>query len=156
MVEAVSIHAVTVFEVADDRLDGRAALHLPFDGRRDPSLLFGREDAQFIDAGRIVASVTGVGEDAFQGGAGQLLDLGDYGLKGVTVVGPPRQGLGMDGKLSTFAAIERGGYGDLDAELIRFVDLAFTVSVRSGRGMGPVKRISHVEARPHKALSFCW
>ena len=33
-------------------------------------------------------------------------------------------------------------------------DLA--VSVRSGRGMGPVKRISHVEARPHKVLSFCW
>ena len=31
-----------------------------------------------------------------------------------------------------------------------------TVSVRSGRGMGPVKRISHVEARPHKVLSFCW
>ena len=30
------------------------------------------------------------------------------------------------------------------------------VSVRSGRGMGPVKRISHVEARPHKVLSFCW
>ena len=23
-------------------------------------------------------------------------------------------------------------------------------------GMGPVKRISHVEARPHKVLSFCW
>ena len=31
-----------------------------------------------------------------------------------------------------------------------------TVSVRSGRGLGPVKRISHVEARPHKVLSFCW
>ena len=31
-----------------------------------------------------------------------------------------------------------------------------SVSVRSGRGMGPVKRISHVEARPHKVLSFCW
>ena len=34
--------------------------------------------------------------------------------------------------------------------------IAYTVSVRSGRGMGPVKRISHVEARPHKVLSFCW
>ena len=33
---------------------------------------------------------------------------------------------------------------------------AVPVSVRSGRGMGPVKRISHVEARPHKVLSFCW
>ena len=31
-----------------------------------------------------------------------------------------------------------------------------TVSVRSGCGMGPVKRISHIEARPHKVLSFCW
>ena len=35
-------------------------------------------------------------------------------------------------------------------------DLPGDVSVRSGRGMGPVKRISHVEARPHKVLSFCW
>ena len=35
-------------------------------------------------------------------------------------------------------------------------ELARVVSVRSGRGMGPVKRISHVEARPHKVLSFCW
>ena len=34
--------------------------------------------------------------------------------------------------------------------------LGTVVSVRSGRGMGPVKRISHVEARPHKVLSFCW
>ena len=34
--------------------------------------------------------------------------------------------------------------------------LGLMVSVRSGRGMGPVKRISHVEARPHKVLSFCW
>ena len=35
-------------------------------------------------------------------------------------------------------------------------DGGLLVSVRSGRGMGPVKRISHVEARPHKVLSFCW
>ena len=34
--------------------------------------------------------------------------------------------------------------------------LAAWVSVRSGRGMGAVKRISYVEARPHKVLSFCW
>ena len=30
------------------------------------------------------------------------------------------------------------------------------VSVRSGRGMGVVRRISRVEAKPHKGLSFCW
>ena len=34
--------------------------------------------------------------------------------------------------------------------------VAVRVSVRSGRGMGAVKRISYVEARPHKVLSFCW
>ena len=39
--------------------------------------------------------------------------------------------------------------------ILAFLDMLF-VSVRSGRGMGPVKRISHVEARPHKVLSFCW
>ena len=37
-----------------------------------------------------------------------------------------------------------------------FCRLKDWVSVRSGRGLGPVKRISHVEARPHKVLSFCW
>ena len=35
-------------------------------------------------------------------------------------------------------------------------EAGFQVSVRSGRGMGAVKRISYVEARPHKVLSFCW
>ena len=32
----------------------------------------------------------------------------------------------------------------------------YFVSVRSGRGMGIVRRISRVEAKPHKGLSFCW
>ncbi len=43
----------------------------------------------------------------------------------------------------------------MDLFLAHFAD-TLDVSVRSGRGMGPVKRISHVEARPHKVLSFCW
>ena len=41
-------------------------------------------------------------------------------------------------------------------EFLAFSGRLADVSVRSGRGMGPVKRISHVEARPHKVLSFCW
>ena len=60
-----------------------------------------------------------------------------------------------------------GGAGDFDAagairnpdDLDRQIDGAMAnlaVSVRSGRGMGAVKRISYVEARPHKVLSFCW
>ena len=51
---------------------------------------------------------------------------------------------------------------DLETEIVKRSDrvkgfvVQPRVSVRSGRGMGPVKRISHVEARPHKVLSFCW
>ena len=41
-------------------------------------------------------------------------------------------------------------------QMVVQMPVATIVSVRSGRGMGPVKRISHVEARPHKVLSFCW
>ncbi len=59
------------------------------------------------------------------------------------------------------AAKEIGG-GDGDADMVIDMieelaeELSYIVSVRSGRGMGAVKRISHVEARPHKVLSFCW
>ena len=59
------------------------------------------------------------------------------------------------------AAKEIGG-GDGDADMVIDMieelaeELSYIVSVRSGRGMGPVKRISHVEAKPHKVLSFCW
>ena len=45
--------------------------------------------------------------------------------------------------------------GRFDA-LVADCPLHYTVSVRSSRGMGAVKRISHVEAKPHKVLSFCW
>ena len=59
------------------------------------------------------------------------------------------------------AAKEIGG-GDGDADMVIDMieelaeELSYIVSVRSGRGMGAVKRISHVEAKPHKVLSFCW
>ena len=42
------------------------------------------------------------------------------------------------------------------SDLEAVVEATGIVSVRSGRGMGAVKRISYVEARPHKVLSFCW
>ena len=44
----------------------------------------------------------------------------------------------------------------LQADLEIQTAVTEVVSVRSGRGMGAVKRISYVEARPHKVLSFCW
>lgn len=38
--EIVATHPVLVLEVANDRLDGGAAAHLPFDCRRDAAFLF--------------------------------------------------------------------------------------------------------------------
>ena len=76
MGEAIAIHSMVVFDVSDDRLDGRSAFHLAFDGGRDAALLSGGEDTQFVDAGRVVAPVAGIGEDALQGGAGEVFDSG--------------------------------------------------------------------------------
>ena len=39
--EAIAIHSMVVFDVSDDRLDGRSAFHLAFDGGRDAALLSG-------------------------------------------------------------------------------------------------------------------
>ena len=89
------------------------------------------EDAQFVDTGRVVAPVAGIGRDPFEGGAGQRLDLGDHRFQGVTIVWPPRQRLGVDRELAALAALEGGGDGGLDAELIGFVALALADAVAS-------------------------
>ena len=53
--------------------------------------------------------------------------------------------------------INREGSEVLAVEVVPTFEMRHPiVSVRSGRGMGAVKRISYVEARPHKVLSFCW
>ena len=59
------------------------------------------------------------------------------------------------GKLSVTATKPLENQRDLALAYLPGVAAA-CVSVRSGRGMGAVKRISHVEAKPHKVLSFCW
>ena len=60
-----------------------------------------------------------------------------------------------DGKGTKGSALIANGTGKVLGVSVASIN-ASIVSVRSGRGMGPVKRISHVEARPHKVLSFCW
>ena len=57
--------------------------------------------------------------------AGQRLDVGQHGFERVAVIGPSGQRLGVDGELAAFAAVQRGGDGGLDAELVRPVRLAF-------------------------------
>ena len=62
-----------------------------------------------------------------------------------------------DVRRETRAALDALAHAGAEIVEVDLGDLGETiVSVRSGRGMGPVKRISHVEARPHKVLSFCW
>ena len=77
MGEVVAVHAVAVLDVADDRFDGGPAFHLALDGRGDAAFLAGGEDAQLVDPRGVVPLVSGIGEDALEGGAGGGLDLGD-------------------------------------------------------------------------------
>jgi len=127
---------MTVLEVTDDRFDGGAAFHEAFDGRGNAAFLPRCEDAQFVYAGRIVAPVSGIGEDAFKGGAGERLDLRDYRCQGVAVVWPPRQRLGVDRELAALAALEGGGDRGLDAELIGLVALALADAFHLRRVQG--------------------
>ena len=136
MGEAVAVHAVAVLEMPDHRFDSGTPFHLTFDGGRDAALLTGGKDAQFIDAGRVVAAVAGIGEDAFERGAGELFDLGNHGLKRMAIVRPPRQGLGVDGELPALATVQRCRDGNLDAELIGFVGLALADAFHLGRVQG--------------------
>jgi hypothetical protein len=46
--EIVAAHSVLVLEMADDGLDGGAAFHLSFDGRRHAPLLPGRVDFELV------------------------------------------------------------------------------------------------------------
>ena len=112
--------------MADDRLDGGAPFHLALDLVCDAALLAGGEDAEFVGERGVVALVSGVGQDAFDPGAGQRLDVRDDGFERVAVIGPSGQCLGMDGELAALAAVERGGDGGLDAEFVGLVRFAFS------------------------------
>ena len=69
-------------------------------------------------------------------------------------VGPSGDVVGID-MTDEMLSKSRASARAMGLDHVAFKD-GLIVSVRSGRGMGPVKRISHVEARPHKVLSFCW
>ncbi len=64
--DVVSVHSIAIFEATDDRLDGRAAFHLAFDGRRDSLLLLCGEDTEFVNTRRVRAPVSGIFEDALE------------------------------------------------------------------------------------------
>ena len=82
MGEVVAAHAVLGFEMADDRFDGGAPSHLPFDLRRDAALLTGCEDLELVFGRGVVTAISGIGEDAFEDVADKRLDRrGDLGQR---------------------------------------------------------------------------
>ena len=115
-----------VFDVADDWFDGGAPSHLPLDLRCDAALLLGCVDLELVVGRRVVAAISGIGMNALDGVADELLDRRNDAGERVTIIGIAGQRLGMDRELAALAALERGGDAHLDAELIGLVRLSLT------------------------------
>ena len=112
------------FTGGDDGLDGRPAAQFTLDLGRHPSLLAGDEDPELVIGRRIVAAISPVGEEAGDDVADERLHVRDHGGQRVTVIGIAGQRLHMGDELAALGVADRGGDGDLDAELIRPVGLA--------------------------------
>lgn len=81
-----------VLEVSDDRFCGGPAPQRPLDGLGAAALVAGDMDPEHhLVLRRIVAAITGVGDDLAEGGADRGLDGGDDGGQRVAVVGIARQ-----------------------------------------------------------------
>src|SRR6202051_2731172 len=131
--EIVAAHSVLLLGVPDDWLDGGAAFHLSFEGRRHAPLLPGRVDFELILGRRIVAAIAGIGVEPFDRIADELLDRrNDLGQR-MAIIGGTRQRLRMGDELTALAVLEGGGNADLDAELVSFVRLALADALHLGR-----------------------
>jgi hypothetical protein len=71
-----------------------------------------------------VAAIALVGEDALERVAEHALHVWDHGGQRMAVIGIAQQRLHMGDELTALGMGERGGDGDLDAELVRPVRLA--------------------------------
>src|ERR1700677_571135 len=86
-----------------------------------------------LDRGSLVATITGIGDHPCQRSA-RLLDDGWHNrLQCMAVIGIARRGGDMGDKLPALATIQRCGDGDLHAELIRPMRLAFADAFHLGR-----------------------
>jgi hypothetical protein len=66
MSEMIASHAVLDHEMTDHRLDGGTPPRLAFDLWRDAPLLTCGEDSQLIIGRRVVAAMSGIGDDAIE------------------------------------------------------------------------------------------
>src|SRR5262249_13555841 len=96
------------------------------------AFLPGSVDLELVIGRRVVAAISGVGMNALNGVADELLDRRDDRRERVTVIGVVWQRLRMDRELAAPAALERRGDAHLDAELIGLVRLTLPMHSTSG------------------------
>ena len=94
-------------DVADDRLDSCATLHLATDGSRDVADLPRDPDPEPMRV--VVAAIPFVYVDAASLHAGELLHVDDYRAERVPVEGIAVQGLGVEHELSALWRRRGGG-----------------------------------------------
>jgi hypothetical protein len=71
--EVIAAHAVIVFEMSDDGLDGGATFELASDLLIDPSFLAGGADPKLMFRRGAVTAIAGIGEDAIEHVAEEFL-----------------------------------------------------------------------------------
>jgi hypothetical protein len=120
-------------EMADHRLDGRAASQFALDDAEHAALLSGDEDAARVL--RVVTAVSLVDIGALDFAAGEL--LGVFDLEGVPVVWVAGQRPGMQHELTARRTSVGGDDRDLDAELVGRAGLALadTLGLRGVEGI---------------------
>ena len=129
--EIIAAHAVLGLDVADDRLDRGAPLHLAADRGGDAPDLAGDPDAELLLV--IVAAIALVDMDAAGFDPGQLLQLGDDRPQRVAVERIAVQRLGMEHELTAFRLGRRRRDRHLAAELVRGSGLALADALDLGR-----------------------
>lgn len=84
-----------------------------------------------------MAAIAGIGDDLAEADADGVLDCRDDGGQRVAVIRIAGQRLDMGDELAAAAALQRGGDGDLDAELVGLVGfaLANALDLRSVQGI---------------------
>ena len=94
----VAAHAVLGLQVADDRFNGGAALHLAADRGGDPASLAGDPNPELPRV--VMAAIALVDMDAAGLDPGQLLQFGDDRPQGVAVERVAMQRLGVQHELA--------------------------------------------------------
>ena len=132
MSEIIATHAVILLEVADDGLDGCTPSHVAFDLRGDAALLAGGVDFELVFGRRVVATVSGIGDDAIERVADDRLHGGDDGGERVAVIRIAGRRRDVGDELAAARVAQRRRHAHLHAELIGLVCLSLADAFHLG------------------------